>query len=80
MTSRFEYTAIGTVANLSARLCGEAANGQILISGPVHGVVQELVETEELGALTLKGFHRPIAALLRRPPPNPGGNSGPWVL
>ena len=41
--SRFEYTAIGTVTNLAARLCGDAADGQILISGPVHGVVEELV-------------------------------------
>jgi adenylate cyclase len=59
---RFDYTAIGTVANLAARLCGEAAAGQILISGRLHGMVEELVETEELGDLVLKGFHRPVDA------------------
>jgi class 3 adenylate cyclase len=59
---RFDYAAIGTVSNLAARLCGEAAGGQILISGRVLGVVEELVETEELGDLVLKGFHRPVDA------------------
>jgi len=35
---RLDYGAIGTVTNLAARLCGEAAGGQILISarGPTH--------------------------------------------
>ena len=28
---RFDYGAIGSVTNLAARLCGEAADGQILI-------------------------------------------------
>ena len=60
---RFDYTAIGTVANLAARLCGEAAGGQILISGRLHGMVEELVEAEPVGELALKGLHRPVAAL-----------------
>jgi adenylate cyclase len=59
---RYDYAAIGTVSNLAARLCGEAAGEQILISGRVLGVVEELVETEELGDLMLKGFHRPVDA------------------
>jgi len=29
---RFDYAAIGSVPNLASRLCGEAKNGQILIS------------------------------------------------
>jgi adenylate cyclase len=60
---RFDYAAIGTVTNLAARLSGEAANGQILISGRVHGAVEQLIEGEELAELTLKGFHRPVAAV-----------------
>ena len=60
---RYEYTAIGSVANMAARLCAEAADGQILISEPVQGMVEELVETEQLGTLTLKGFQHPIPAL-----------------
>jgi class 3 adenylate cyclase len=59
---RFEYGAIGTVSNLAARLCGEALGGQTLISGRVHRVIEELVEVEYIGELTLKGFHRPVAA------------------
>ena len=59
---RFDYAAIGTVSNLAARLCGEAASRQILISGRLFGVVEDLVQAESLGELTLKGFHRPVEA------------------
>lgn len=60
---RWDYGAIGTVTNLAARLCGEARPGQILIAPRVLAEVEELVEVEELGALTLKGFARPVAPL-----------------
>ena len=60
---RYDYTAIGTVANLAARLCGEAAAGQILISARLQGMVENLVEAEPIGELALKGLHRPVAAL-----------------
>ena len=59
---RYDYAAIGTVSNLAARLCGGADGGQILISGRVLGVVEELMEAERLGDLTLKRFHRPVDA------------------
>jgi adenylate cyclase len=59
---RWEYGAIGSVPNLAARLCGEAKPGEVLISRRVAGNVEELVETEFAGDLTLKGFHRPVAA------------------
>jgi class 3 adenylate cyclase len=58
---RQDYAAIGTVTNLAARLCSEAQHGQILISGRVLELVQQVVLTEPLGPLTLKGFHRPIS-------------------
>ena len=57
---RWDYGAIGTVTNLAARLCGEAKPGQILISRRLLGTVEELVEVEPVGELTLKGFHRPV--------------------
>ena len=57
---RWDYGAIGTVTNLAARLCGEAKAQQILISGRLAGEVEDLVEVEEIGVLTLKGFARPI--------------------
>jgi class 3 adenylate cyclase len=59
---RLEYAAIGTVCNLAARLCGEAASRQILIDGRLLGMVEHLVQTEDLGEVTLKGFHRPMGA------------------
>jgi class 3 adenylate cyclase len=59
---RGDYSAIGTVTNLAARLCGEAAGGEILIAQRVFAAVEALVEVEPTPALTLKGFHRPIVA------------------
>ncbi len=57
---RWDYGAIGTVTNLAARLCGEAQPGQILISQRLLGTVEDLIEVEPVGELTLKGFHRPV--------------------
>ncbi len=59
---RWDYAAIGTVTNLAARLCGEAKPGHILVSQRLLGTVDELVEVEPAGELTLKGFHRSITA------------------
>jgi class 3 adenylate cyclase len=60
---RWDYGAIGTVTNLAARLCGEARPGQILVAPRVLAEVEDLVESEELPAVTLKGFARPMAPL-----------------
>jgi adenylate cyclase len=57
---RQDYGAIGNVTNLSARLCGEAKAGQILISQRVLGHIEELVRAEPVIELTLKGFRRPV--------------------
>lgn len=59
---RWEYGAIGSVPNMAARLCGEAKPGEILISQRVLASVDELVEVEPMGELTLKGFHRAVPA------------------
>jgi class 3 adenylate cyclase len=59
---RWDYGAIGTVTNLASRLCGEAKPNQILVSQRLLVTVEELVEVEPVGELTLKGFHRPITA------------------
>ena len=59
---RFDYAAIGTVANLAARLCAEAKDGQILIDGKVKVAVEAAAQLEPLEELRLKGFHRPIKA------------------
>jgi class 3 adenylate cyclase len=59
---RLDYTAIGTVVNLAARLCAEAASGQILIDSKVQASVEEIAETEPAGEFVLKGLHRPVRA------------------
>jgi adenylate cyclase len=59
---RYDYAAIGPVANLASRLCDEAGSGDILISQRALAAVENLVEAEPLGDLTLKGFLRPVAA------------------
>jgi len=57
---RWDYAAIGTVTNLAARLCGEARAGQILVPQRLFNTIEDLVEAESVGHLTLKGFHRPL--------------------
>ncbi len=59
---RWEYGAIGSVPNLAARLCGEARPGEILVSQRLLGSVEELIDAERKGELSLKGFHRPVPA------------------
>ena len=59
---RWEYGAIGSVPNLAARLCGEAKPGEILVPQRLLGKVEDLVEAESAGELSLKGFHRLVTA------------------
>jgi adenylate cyclase len=58
---RMDYTAIGTVTNLAARLCTEAKDGQILISRRVATAVKDEASLEELGDLSLKGLSQAVA-------------------
>jgi len=57
---RWDYGAIGTVTNLAARLCGEAKGGQVLVTSRVAGALEDLIECDEVGALALKGFLKPV--------------------
>lgn len=59
---RRDYAAIGSVTNLSARLCSEAQGGQVLINQKLLGQIEELVLTEPIGTLSLKGFRHPVLA------------------
>jgi class 3 adenylate cyclase len=59
---RFDYTAIGSVVNLAARLCGEAAAGEILIDRRARAALDEGAKAEPKGPLTLKGFANPVPA------------------
>jgi adenylate cyclase len=59
VTVRDDRAGAEAVTNLGARLCGEAREAQILIPSRVLGLVAGLVDTQEVGALTLKGSLRP---------------------
>jgi class 3 adenylate cyclase len=59
---RSDYAAIGAVTNLASRLADEATGGQILITQRLHAEVEEDVEVEPIGELTLKGFRTPVPA------------------
>jgi class 3 adenylate cyclase len=60
---RFDYTAIGTVTNVAARLCAEAKDGQILVTQRVAAAIDKLAQLQQLGDIALKGLSRPIAVL-----------------
>jgi class 3 adenylate cyclase len=57
---RSDYTAVGSVPNLAARLCAAAHPWQVLVSQRVHAAVEEFVTSEPVGELTLRGFSRPV--------------------
>jgi adenylate cyclase len=59
---RYDYAALGPVANVASRLSTRAAAGQILIGQQVFAAVEEEVDTMPAGELELRGFARPVAA------------------
>jgi adenylate cyclase len=59
---RFDYAAIGSVTNLAARLCAEAASGQVLVAQRVFSAVESHAVGESVGVLELRGFRRSIRA------------------
>jgi len=54
--SRFEYTAIGNVVNLAARLCASAPDGEILMDARVAEAVGDKRPLISLGSRLLKGY------------------------
>jgi adenylate cyclase len=59
---RYDYAAIGVVANLASRLSDAASPDEILISQRVQAAVEGAAVTEPVDELRLKGFSRPVAA------------------
>ena len=51
--SRLAYGVIGRVTNLALRLCDEAAPGEILVTAPVHTLVDDLVESAEASEVNM---------------------------
>jgi adenylate cyclase len=72
---RYDYGAVGSVMNLASRLCDEAQSGQILVNQRVFAEVEDLVEAEPVGELTLKGFANSMPAFSVRD--LRGGEEGP---
>ena len=70
---RYDYGMVGAAVIIASRLSSAAEAGQILLNPRAHAAVEELVEVEEVGALQLKGFARPIPTVnvvgLRSPAP-----------
>jgi class 3 adenylate cyclase len=58
---RAEYTAIGTVTNLAARLCDMAEDGQILVTRRIAAAIEDKARCEALGEFAVKGLARPVA-------------------
>ena len=57
---RLDYTAIGSVVNLAARLCASAADKEILIDAKVAAEVNGRRPVEDLGGREIKGFDEAI--------------------
>jgi len=57
---RYDYGMVGTAVIIAARLSSAAEANQILLNPRAHAAVDQLVDVEEVGDLTLKGFARPI--------------------
>ena len=72
--SRVEYTAIGNVVNLAARLCSSAEDEQILIDPVVAEALQNRVPLAALGARSFKGYteHLPVYCITYRNEPHDG--------
>ena len=57
---RHDYAAIGSVTNLAARLCADAAAWEILVTERVFAAAGALVIGEDMGMRELRGFSRPV--------------------
>lgn len=58
--SRLEYTAIGPVVNLAARLCASADNAEILVDEAAAQAVSGHYPLADRDEISLKGFDRPV--------------------
>jgi class 3 adenylate cyclase len=57
---RADYAAVGSVVNLTARLCAEAGDGVILLSPRAHARLIDRIRVRDAGEMTMKGFSQPI--------------------
>jgi adenylate cyclase len=59
---RWDYAAIGNATNLAARLCAEAAGGEVLIDRKTMAAVDGAFQFAEAGPFELKGYSQPVPA------------------
>ena len=57
---RFDYAAIGSVTNLSARLCSDAGPWQVLVTDQILAAIEEKADAEFVGDVQPKGFSRTV--------------------
>jgi class 3 adenylate cyclase len=68
--SRLEYTAVGSAVNLAARLCAEAAHGEVLVGARTAELLRAAAHECELRPgrqLQLKGFSQPVPCFVLGP-------------
>jgi len=58
---RLDYTVLGGPVNLAARLQSTAKPGRILVDQSTQSLIDAMVETEQKGEMTPRGFSRPMA-------------------
>ena len=62
-TRTLSYTVLGRSVNLSARLCGMAAPGEVLLSPATMVDVKDEIEAIEMESIKLKGIQKPVSPL-----------------
>jgi class 3 adenylate cyclase len=57
---RYDYSAIGSVTNLAARLCADARGWQVLVTDRVLAATEHVSISEIVGDVQPKGFSRSV--------------------